>query len=122
MEIKDIIALIIGAVIAIMVIIYMVINQKTRIIEWLKYAVTEAEKYLGGGTGQLKLRQVYDWFTEQFPIVAAILPFSVFSAWVDEALETMENWLDNNARVSEYVTGGAEVGYEGIHKEKPESL
>ena len=74
--------------------VYLVCNQKTRVIEWLKIAVTEAEKLLGGGMGQLKLRKVYDWFVEKFPFLAAIIPFKVFSAWVDIALATMENWLD----------------------------
>ena len=105
MELGHIIAFAIGAIIAVIIITYMVDNQKTKIMEWLKFAVIEAEKYLGGGTGQLKLRTVYDWFIEQFPIVAAFVPFSVFSAWVDVALDTMEEWLDKNQQVKTYVTG-----------------
>ncbi|MDE7233594.1 MAG: hypothetical protein K2N29_00870 [Ruminiclostridium sp.] len=66
--------------------------------------MTEAEKYLGGGTGQLKLRQVYDWFTKQFPFLAAILPFRVFSAWVDVALETLDKWHENK-KIEEYIKG-----------------
>ena len=34
--------------------------------EWLLLAVVEAEKKLGGGTGQIKLRYVYDMFIEKF--------------------------------------------------------
>lgn len=108
MELGQIIALVIGAIIAVIIIAYMVVNQKAKIMEWLKFAVIEAEKYLGGGTGQLKLRTVYDWFIEQFPIVAAIVPFEVFSAWVDVALVTMEAWLDDNKKVKTYVTGEEE--------------
>ena len=37
-------------------------EQRERVKEWLLWAVTEAEKELGSGTGQLKLRQVYDLF------------------------------------------------------------
>ena len=103
MELKDIIALAVGGVILIGIIIYMVVNQKQKIKEWLKWAVVEAEKALGTGTGQLKLRQVYDWFCEQFPIIAAILPFQVFSAWVDVALETMDKWLSDNKQIQTYV-------------------
>ena len=36
--------------------------QLDKVREWLLWAVTEAEKELGGGTGALKLRQVYDLF------------------------------------------------------------
>lgn len=104
MEVKEMIPVVIGGIIAVVVVIYLVLNQKEKIAEWLKYAVTEAEKYLGGGTGQLKLRRVYDWFTEQFPILAAILPFRVFSAWVDVALETLDKWHENK-KIEEYIKG-----------------
>ena len=104
MELKEIIAVVIGGIILIGTVIYLVLNQKEKIAEWLKYAVTEAEKTLGGGTGQLKLRQVYDWFTERFPILAAVLPFRVFSAWVDVALETLEKWNENK-KIEDYIKG-----------------
>ena len=115
MQMNDIIALAVGGVILIGVIIYMLVNQRSKIIEWLKYAVAEAEKLLGGGTGQLKLRQVYDWFCKQFPVIAAVLPFGVFSAWVDIALQTFDKWLDNNNFVA-YIgyTGGKKHGT--VHK------
>ncbi len=54
MNVSDIIALAIGAVIGVIVIVYLCKNQKDKVIEWLKYAVTEAERLLGDGTGQLK--------------------------------------------------------------------
>ena len=105
MEIRDIIALIIGAVILIIVIAYMVTNQKSKCLEWLKYAVSEAERLLGDKTGQLKLRMVYDWFCEKFPVIASILPFKVFSAWVDVALQTMDKWLECGNKIGDYITG-----------------
>ena len=105
MQVSDIIALAIGGVIGVIVIVYLIVNQKKKVIEWLKYAVTEAEKLLGEKTGQLKLRQVYDWFVEKFPVVAAFLPFRVFSSWVDVALETMRKWLEDNQSVANYVEG-----------------
>lgn len=114
MNTKEIITLAVGAVILIITVAYIAVNQKSKVMEWLKYAVIEAEKYLGGGTGQLKLRQVYDWFIEQFPIVAAFVPFGVFASWVDVALETMETWLDGNKKVKAYVEG---ADYEGDTEE-----
>lgn len=78
-------------------------EQIGKIKEWLLYAVTEAEKELGGGTGQLKLRQVYDLFVQRFPAVAAVISFDTFSGWVDEALEQMREMLAKNENVAAYV-------------------
>ena len=41
-------------------------KQLNKAREWLLYAVTKAEKELGGGTGQIKLRYVYDMFVARF--------------------------------------------------------
>lgn len=78
-------------------------EQIAKIKEWLLYAVTEAEKELGGGTGQLKLRQVYDLFVQRFPTVAAVISFDTFSGWVDEALEQMREMLAKNEYAAAYV-------------------
>ena len=66
--------------------------------EWLLGVVTEAEKQLGSGTGQLKLRQVYDKFLEKFP-------FKMFSEMVDKALERMRVMLESNSFAQSYVEG-----------------
>lgn len=71
--------------------------------EWLKYAVIEAEKALGGGTGQLKLRYVYDLAVAQFPWLVSIVSFEVFSSWVDEALDWMKQQLETNKNIEGYV-------------------
>lgn len=106
MELKDIIALCVGAIILIGLIVYLVINQKTKIIEWLKYAVSMAESELGKKTGQLKLRRVYDWFVEKFPIISSIIPFKVFSAWVDVALATMNKWINTKSPAGNFIETG----------------
>ena len=105
MQVSDIIALSVGSVIAAVAAAYLIANQRKKVIEWLKFAVTEAEKLFGEKTGQLKLRQVYDWFVQKFPVVAAVVPFRVFSSWVDVALETMQRWLEDNKSVANYVGG-----------------
>lgn len=64
--------------------------------EWLKYAVTIAEKELGKGTGQLKLRYVYNMFVERFPKLTNLITFELFSAMVDEALIWMNEQIDKN--------------------------
>lgn len=71
--------------------------------EWLKYAVVEAERALGSGTGQLKLRMVYDMAIKQFFWVVNLVPFETFSSWVDEALEWMNKQLETNKATQEYV-------------------
>ncbi|MBM6830029.1 hypothetical protein H9X85_10700 [Anaerotignum lactatifermentans] len=81
-------------------------EQTEKVKEWLLYAVTEAEKQLGGGTGQLKLRQVYDLFVQRFPAVALAVSFETFSLWVDEALEQMRNMLAQNEQAAAYVESG----------------
>lgn len=73
--------------------------------EWLLWAVTQAEKELGSGTGQLKLRYVYNMFIERFAYLSDIITFDMISALVDEALEEMKNLLGTNAAVQNYVIG-----------------
>lgn len=108
MDIQTVIPIVIGAIIIIAIILYMILNQKKKVQEWLLYAVSEAEKHLGAGTGQLKLRKVYDWYCAKFPILAAVLPFKVFSGWVDTALDTMRMWLTSNAYISGYIGKGGD--------------
>ena len=102
------VSIVVCSIIGATFIAYMAFNQRRKVLEWLKYAVTEAEKQLGEKTGQLKLRQVYDWFVAKFPVLAAVVPFRVFSAWVDAALETMRKRLEDNRNVANYVGGDTE--------------
>lgn len=83
--------------------IYYTITNKQKVKEWLKYAVTVAEKELGSGTGQLKLRQVYDMFIERFPVFSKLVPFQTFSYWVDLALEFLREQLDKNEALKTFV-------------------
>lgn len=76
--------------------------------QWLLYAVIEAEKQLGSGTGQVKLRYVYDMFVSKFPSLAKIIPFATFSMLVDEALVKMRGLLEDgsptyNKAIRDYV-------------------
>jgi hypothetical protein len=80
-------------------------SQLAKVREWLLWAVTEAEKDLGGGTGQLKLRQVYDLFVTRFPWLAKLVSFELFSDLVDDALEDMREMLDTNQAVKAFVEG-----------------
>lgn len=74
-------------------------EQREKIKKWLLWAVVEAEKELGGGTGKLKLRQVYNLFLQRFPAVAMAISFDTFAAWVDEALAEMRELLQKNQAI-----------------------
>lgn len=78
-------------------------RQKEIIIEWLLLAVIKAEKELGDGTGQLKLRFVYDLFIDKFRLISMLISFSQFSELVDQALDTMRDMLDSNKQIKDYV-------------------
>ncbi len=70
-------------------------GERNNIRSWLLLAVTEAEKQLGSGTGRQKLKRVYLWFTQQFPLASFFVAFETFSKWVDAALQTMEKILES---------------------------
>lgn len=78
-------------------------KQQQIIKEWLLLAVVRAEKELGDGTGQLKLRFVYDLFLDKFKVVSYIISFEQFSKLVDESLEIMKSMISNNKKVEDYV-------------------
>ena len=86
-------------------------KKLNKVREWLLYAVTKAEKELGGGTGQIKLRYVYDMFVARFVWLARMISFEAFSMMVDEALERMKKMLESNKAMQDFVNSGAgEVG------------
>lgn len=80
--------------------------QIANLKEWLKGAVTEAEAVLGSGTGQLKLRYVYDLAIDKFSWLEKLVTFEQFSAMVDEALTWMNEQLTNNVAIKAYVIDG----------------
>lgn len=75
-------------------------EQIKKVKEWLLYAVLEAEGEFGGGTGQLKLRYVYDLFLSKFPDIAKIITFEMFSKYVDEVLVDMRHLLETNLDIT----------------------
>lgn len=70
---------------------------------WLVWAVTEAEKTFGSGTGQLKLRYAYELAIKRFPIIAKFIPFSLFMKLVDEALVVMRKMIENNGKIADAI-------------------
>lgn len=97
--------------------------QLASVKEWLLYAVAQAEKELGSGTGQLKLRYVYDMFILRFSSIAKVISFEAFSKLVDEALYIFRNMLKDNQAVINYVGAAPEAAEKlelGIHLDEEE--
>lgn len=86
-------------------------KQVAKIKEWLIWACIEAERALQSGTGQLKLREVWNLFcaVPAFGWVARIISFDTFSGWVTEALSTVKRMLVENPRLASYVYGDKAV-------------
>ena len=71
---------------------------------WLVWAVSEAESMFGSKTGKLKLRYAYELAIERFPVLAKFIPFTLFSKFVDEALDVMRDMIENNKNIAEAIT------------------
>lgn len=78
-------------------------EQIKKVKEWLLLAVAQAEKELGSGTGQLKLRYVYDMFLTKFPFLVSVISFDSFKLLVEEALDVFKPMLKQNEAIKEYV-------------------
>ena len=62
---------------------------------------------INSGTGQIKLRYVYDMFVARFAWLARVISFEAFSMMVDEALERMKKMLESNKAMQTLVSGEA---------------
>lgn len=80
-------------------------KQIEMVKEWLLLAVLEAERALGSGTGQVKLRFVYDLFIDKFKYLSLVISFDQFSMLVDDALDVMRDMISNNKQVEGYING-----------------
>lgn len=84
-------------------------EQKEKIRQWLIYACIEAERELQSGTGQLKLRKVWNKLCNisAFAPVVKFISFDTFSDWVTDALRKAKEMLINNKTLATYVYGDA---------------
>ena len=78
-------------------------DQFEAVKEWLLWAVAEAEKLYGSGTGVLKLRYVYDLFLSRFKELEYFIPFDEFSKMVDNSLIEFKDLLTKNQKINNYV-------------------
>jgi len=83
--------------------------------QWLVYACSEAEEYFGSGSGQLKLRYVYNLAVEsKFGFIAKVITFNMFSNFVDGALVKMREMIENSPAIAKILTGTKIVDIEEI--------
>lgn len=83
-------------------------EQLEQVRQWLIYAVAKAEKELGGGTGELKLRYVYNMFIAKFPAIALFISFETFAEMVNKALEELEGLIAENSNIKDLIIKGSE--------------
>lgn len=93
-------------VLAVIGLIFLILNDKAKAKQWLLLAVIEAEKEFGSKTGAVKLRYVYDMFLSAFPLLAKFISFEEFGVMVDEALEQMKHLINTNMAVFNLVSPG----------------
>lgn len=58
---------------------------------------------MGSGTGEIKLRYVYDKFLIIFPKISLFISFELFKTLVDEALSKAKELLQENEKLKSYV-------------------
>lgn len=91
-------------ILALAALIYIIaVSQPKKIKEWLIWAVSQVEKELGSGTGQIKLRKVYDMFITKYRFISIFIPFNIFSNLVDSALDIMREMIETNQKVEHYI-------------------
>lgn len=98
-------ALVVVAVVMLIAAVKVFGEQKVR--NWLVWAVSKAEQEFGSGTGQLKLRSVYNQFIARFPKLSTFITFKRFSALVDEALDILSDML-KNGKIANIIEKGEE--------------
>lgn len=98
-------ALVVIAVVMLIAAVKVFGEQKVR--NWLVWAVSKAEQEFGSGTGQLKLRSVYNQFIARFPKLSTFITFKRFSALVDEALGILSDML-KNGKIANIIEKGEE--------------
>lgn len=80
-------------------------TKQENIKQFLRWACAEAERELGSGTGQLKLRYVYNLAIERFPWIATMVSFDIFSSYVDESLVWLNDQIEKNQKINAIING-----------------
>lgn len=76
-------------------------EQLRKVQEWLVWAVAKAEDTLGSGTGQLKMKYVYDLFVAKYPAIAIFLSYDQFLEMAEKALDEFKEMMENNEAIKQ---------------------
>lgn len=74
-------------------------EQLNKVQQWLVFAVAKAEEVLGSGTGQMKLKYVYDMFITKFPAIAVFISYEKFVEMTEDALTEFKELIANNKQI-----------------------
>lgn len=74
-------------------------EQLNKVQQWLVFAVAKAEEVLGSGTGQMKLKYVYDMFVTKFPAIALFISYDKFKEMTEDALTEFKELIANNKNI-----------------------
>lgn len=85
--------------------------------QWAIYACALAEKELGSGTGQLKMRATYNMFLSTFPKLANVISFETYQHIAEMALTEFKHMLETNPKVKDQIIQEGEVKYGNIENE-----
>lgn len=85
--------------------------------QWAIYACALAEKELGSGTGQLKLRATYDMFLKRFPNLFNIISFQMYQNIAESALAEFKKMLETNPSVKDIIIQEGEKKYGNLQDE-----
>lgn len=100
----DIIAIIVGALLALGLLVVGVVafiratpERRREIINQILGALAlEAERLYGSKTGQMKKKQVIAWFYERYKWLALFVSKDKLDVWIDDVVAAMNEWLQSN--------------------------
>lgn len=92
--------------VAVLVAIFLLQFKSLR--EFLLWAVAQAEIALGSKTGDLKLAYAYNLAIKRFPIIAKLIPYTVFKSMVKKALARLE-YIMSNSKESRDIINGTDI-------------
>ena len=84
-------------VIAIAIIVLIYINRKDVLLKSALYIVAKVEEEWGSDMGKIKFAEAYTYIKSKYPIVTFLLPESVLTKIIEDALVKLKEILANKA-------------------------
>ena len=93
-------------VIAIAIIVLIYINRKDVLLKSALYIVAKVEEEWGSDMGKIKFAEAYTYIKTKYPIVTFLLPESVLTKIIEDALVKLKEILANKASKQTKVEAG----------------